>query len=187
MRHRKSGRKLGRNSSHRRAMFRNMAAALIVHEKIDTTHAKAMELRGIVERLITKAAKAGDAVGKPLDSLSVDERARQVHLRRIANRFLPQVYDDGQGEFVDIIHKLFFVLGPRFKRVGRVCRAAGAFMAGIVLALALRGSGDFEPWKLVASGGFFALAYAAARLGISPTVVGLAGAAGGLVLMVQGS
>ena len=96
-------------------MFRNMAAALIVHEKIDTTHAKAMELRGIVERLITKAAKAGDVVGKPLDSLSVDERARQVHLRRIANRFLPQVYDDGKGEFVDIIHKLFFVLGPRFK------------------------------------------------------------------------
>ena len=96
-------------------MFRNMAAALIVHEKIDTTHAKAMELRGIVERLITKAAKAGDAVGKPLDSLSVDDRARQVHLRRIANKFLPQVYDDGQGEFVDIIHKLFFVLGPRFK------------------------------------------------------------------------
>ncbi len=115
MRHRKSGRRLGRNSSHRRAMFRNMAAALIVHEKIDTTHAKAMELRGIVERLITKAAKAGDAVGKPLDSLSVDERARQVHLRRIANKFLPQVYDDGKGEFVDIIHKLFFVLGPRFK------------------------------------------------------------------------
>ena len=96
-------------------MFRNMAAALIVHEKIDTTHAKALELRGIVERLITKAAKAGDAVGKPLDSLSVDDRARQVHLRRIANKFLPQVYDDGQGEFVDIIHKLFFVLGPRFK------------------------------------------------------------------------
>ncbi len=96
-------------------MFRNMAAALIVHEKIDTTHAKAMELRGIVERLITKAAKAGDVVGKPLDSLSVDERARQVHLRRIVNKFLPQVYDDGQGEFVDIIHKLFFVLGPRFK------------------------------------------------------------------------
>jgi large subunit ribosomal protein L17 len=96
-------------------MFRNMAAALIVHEKIDTTHAKALELRGIVERLITKAAKAGDTVGKPLDSLGVDERARQVHLRRIANKFLPQVYDDGQGEFVDIIHKLFFVLGPRFK------------------------------------------------------------------------
>jgi large subunit ribosomal protein L17 len=96
-------------------MFRNMAAALIVHEKIDTTQAKAMELRGIVERIITKAAKAGDAVGKPLDSLSADERARQIHLRRTIGKFLPREYDDGQGEWVNVIHKLFFVLGPRFK------------------------------------------------------------------------
>ena len=65
-------------------------------------------------------------------------------------------------------------------------RAAGAFMAGIVLAFVVRGSGDFEPWKVVASGGFFAVAYVAARLGIPATVVGLAGAVGGLVLMVQG-
>ena len=115
MRHRKSGRQLGRNSSHRRAMYRNMAAALIVHEKLETTHAKALELRGIVEKLITKAAKAGDSVGKPLDSLSADERARQVHLRRVVGKFLPQNYGDGQGEFVDIMHKLFFVLGPRYK------------------------------------------------------------------------
>ncbi len=115
MRHRKKGRKFGRSSSHRRAMFRNMAAALIVHERIDTTHAKAMELRGIVERLVTKAAKAGDAVGKPLDSLSAEERARQIHLRRVIGKFLPGEYDDGQGELVDIVHKLFFVLGPRFK------------------------------------------------------------------------
>lgn len=96
-------------------MFRNMAAALIVHERIDTTHAKAMELRGIVEKLITKAAKAGETVGKPLDSLSAEDRARQIHLRRVVGRFLPREYDDGQGEFVDILHKLFHVLGPRFK------------------------------------------------------------------------
>ena len=115
MRHHKQGRKLGRDSSHRRALFRNMAAALIVHERIDTTQAKAMELRGIVEPLITKAAKAGDSVGKPLDSLSAEERARQIHLRRVASRYLPRRYDDGQGEFVDVLHKLFFVLGPRFK------------------------------------------------------------------------
>jgi large subunit ribosomal protein L17 len=95
-------------------MFRNMAAALIVHERIETTHAKALELRGIVERLITKAARAGESVGKPLDSLSAEERAKQVHLRRVVGRFLPRVYDDGEGD-VDIIHKLFFVLGPRFK------------------------------------------------------------------------
>mgnify|MGYP001551821145 CR=1 FL=1 len=115
MRHRKSGRKLGRNSSHRRAMFRNMAAALIVHEEIETTQAKAKELRGIVERLITKAAKAGDAVGKPLESLSAEDRARQVHLRRVIGKFLPQVYGDGDGGMVDIMHKLFFELGPRYK------------------------------------------------------------------------
>ena len=115
MRHRKSGRKLGRNSSHRRAMFRNMAAALIVHEEIETTHAKAKELRGIVERLITKAAKAGDSMGAPLESLSAEARARQIHLRRIVGRFLPQVYGDKEGELVDIMHKLFFVLGPRYK------------------------------------------------------------------------
>ncbi|MDJ0766439.1 MAG: 50S ribosomal protein L17 [Myxococcota bacterium] len=115
MRHHKKGRRLGRNSSHRRAMFRNMAAALLVHEKIDTTHAKAMELKRIVEKVITKAAKAGDAVGKPLDSLSDTQRARQVHLRRIVGKFIPRGYEDGQGEYIDVLHKLFFVFGPRFK------------------------------------------------------------------------
>jgi len=115
MRHHKKGRRLGRNSSHRRAMFRNMAAALMVHEKIDTTHAKAMELRGIVEKIITKAAKAGDSVGKPLESLSADERAKQVHIRRVIGRFLPRFYGDGEGDFTDVMQKLFFVYGPRFK------------------------------------------------------------------------
>lgn len=115
MRHHKTGRRLGRNSSHRRAMYRNMAAALLVHEKIDTTHAKALELRGIVEKIITKAAKGGDSVGKPLESLSQDERAKQVHIRRVLGRFLPRFYGDGQGEYADVMHKLFFVYGPRFK------------------------------------------------------------------------
>ncbi len=115
MRHHKRGRRLGRTASHRRAMFRNMAAALIVHEKIETTHAKAMELKSIVEKLITKAAKAGESVGKPLDSLSNEERAKQVHLRRVIGKFLPRFYDDGQGELIDIMHKLFFDYGPRFK------------------------------------------------------------------------
>lgn len=115
MRHRNKGRKLGRNSSHRRAMFRNMTASLLVHEKIETSHAKAMELRGIVERIITKAARAGDSVGKPLDQLSAEERAKQVHLRRVIGKFLPRYYDDGQGEFVDIMNKLFTVYAPRFK------------------------------------------------------------------------
>ena len=55
MRHRKSGRKLGRNSSHRKAMFRNMAASLLLHETIRTTLPKAKELRRVVEPLITLA------------------------------------------------------------------------------------------------------------------------------------
>ncbi|MCK9521602.1 MAG: 50S ribosomal protein L17 [Proteobacteria bacterium] len=116
MRHRKSGRKLGRNSSHRRAMFRNLAAALILHEKIDTTHAKAMELRRFVEPLITKAAKSPN-VGEALDKLSAEERAQQIHLRRVVGKFLPHMYQDGLAESlpVDIIEKLFVNLGPRFK------------------------------------------------------------------------
>ena len=55
MRHRKSGRQLNRNSSHRQAMFRNMAASLIEHETIKTTVPKAKELRKVVEPLITMA------------------------------------------------------------------------------------------------------------------------------------
>lgn len=59
MRHRVAGRKLGRTSAHRAAMFRNMAAALIKHEQILTTTAKAKELRPYVEKLITLAKKGG--------------------------------------------------------------------------------------------------------------------------------
>lgn len=55
MRHRKSGRKLNRNSSHRKAMFKNMSASLIEHEVIKTTVAKAKELRSVAEPLITLA------------------------------------------------------------------------------------------------------------------------------------
>lgn len=55
MRHRHSGRKLNRNSSHRKAMFKNMAASLMEHEVIRTTLPKAKELRGVVEPLITLA------------------------------------------------------------------------------------------------------------------------------------
>ena len=61
MRHRESGRKLNRNSSHRRAMFRNMAASLLRHETIRTTVPKAKELRRVVEPLITLAKADGVA------------------------------------------------------------------------------------------------------------------------------
>ena len=87
MRHRNQGRKLGRTASHRKAMFVNMAAALIKHEQITTTTAKAKELRPYVEKLVTLAKRGG-----------------------LSNRRLAQsrLMDDAQ------LAKLFDVLAPRY-------------------------------------------------------------------------
>ena len=87
MRHRVGGRKLQRTSSHRAALFRNMAAALIKHEQITTTLPKAKELRPIVEKMIT-LGKRGD-----------------LHARRQA---ISQVRDE------TVIRKLFATLAPRY-------------------------------------------------------------------------
>ena len=94
MRHKKSGRKLGRNSSHRKAMYRNMAASLLKHETIKTTLPKAKELRRVVEPLIT-LARNGD--GSSSDG---------VRRRRLA---FSRLRDDAA------VGKLFGELGPRFK------------------------------------------------------------------------
>lgn len=88
MRHGNTNRKLNRTSSHRKAMFANMSAALIKHEQIVTTLPKAKELRPIVEKLIT-LGKRGD-----------------LHARRQA---ISQIKDETQ------VAKLFAVLGPRYK------------------------------------------------------------------------
>jgi large subunit ribosomal protein L17 len=87
MRHRVAGRKLQRTSSHRAALFRNMAAALIKHEQITTTTAKAKELRPYVEKLITLAKKGG------------------LSNRRLAHA---RLMDDVQ------LQKLFDVIAPRY-------------------------------------------------------------------------
>jgi large subunit ribosomal protein L17 len=87
MRHGAAHRKLGRTTSHRTAMFANMAASLIKHEQIVTTLPKAKELRPFVEKLVT-LAKKGD-----------------LHARRIA---ISRVRD------VDQVGKLFATLGPRY-------------------------------------------------------------------------
>ena len=88
MRHGYAHRKLGRTTSHRHALFANMAASLIKHEQIVTTLPKAKELRPFVEKLVT-LAKKGD-----------------LHARRIA---ISRVRD------VDQVGKLFATLGPRYK------------------------------------------------------------------------
>ena len=65
MRHRKKGRKFNRTASHRKAMMSNLASALILHKRIQTTDAKGKELRGFIDRLVTYAKK-GDVHGRRL-------------------------------------------------------------------------------------------------------------------------
>ena len=87
MRHRRSGRKLGRDASHRKALYANLASALIEHGRIKTTAAKAKEVKPIAEQMIT-LGRRGD-----------------VHSRRQALKLLRSQ---------DVVHKLFSDVGPRF-------------------------------------------------------------------------
>jgi large subunit ribosomal protein L17 len=88
MRHRKSGRKLGRNTSHRKAMLRNMVTSLFQHEKITTTDARAKELRKLAEKLIT-LAKRGDLHARRQAMEVVRDRQTTAKLfERIAPRYV---------------------------------------------------------------------------------------------------
>ena len=98
MRHGTAHRKLGRTTSHRLAMFRNMAAALIKHEQITTTLPKARELRPYVEKLVT-LAKTGGLSNRRLANARLQDDAQLVKLFDvIATR-----YADRQGGYVRII------------------------------------------------------------------------------------
>lgn len=100
MRHRKTGRKLGRNSSHRKAMYRNMVTSLFKYEKIETTDAKAKELRPIAEKLIT-LAKRGDLHSRRLAlSYMNDKTVTHRLFDDIKNRFLNR-----QGGYLRILKK----------------------------------------------------------------------------------
>jgi len=153
MRHRKSGRKFNRNSSHRRAMFRNMAANLMLHEKIETTEAKAKELRRIAERLITRAARLGDDLTADVSSLGDEEKtrvlARRIHAQRTVAQFLPKMgtktNSDGSVEEVDLIYKLFHEIAPRY--LARVKANKGGGYMRIVKMLARKG--DNAPMALI--------------------------------------
>jgi large subunit ribosomal protein L17 len=87
MRHRIAGRKLQRTSSHRAALFRNMAAALIKHEQITTTVAKAKELRPYVEKLITLAKKGGLSNRRLAHARLLDEAQLQKLFDVLAERY----------------------------------------------------------------------------------------------------
>jgi large subunit ribosomal protein L17 len=87
MRHRRSGRKLGRDASHRKALYANLTSALIEHGRIRTTAAKAKEVRPVAEQMITLGRRGG------------------VPARRQALKYLRSQ---------DVVHKLFSDVGPRF-------------------------------------------------------------------------
>jgi len=145
MRHQKTGRKFGRNTSHRRAMFRNLAANLVLHERVETTDAKAKELRRIVERLITRATRLGDALTVDVGKLKDEERekivASRVHAQRLVASFLPKkgtvVQADGTSEEVDLVYKLFHEIAPRY--LARVKDKKGGGYTRITKMLARRG------------------------------------------------
>ena len=88
MRHHKSGRALGRNSSHRKAMFANMTVSLITHEQIRTTLPKAKELRRVAEPLITLAKKPSVANRRLAYSRLRDRKAVSKLFDELAPRFL---------------------------------------------------------------------------------------------------
>ncbi len=88
MRHRVSGRRLGRGPSHQKAMFRSLAAALITHEQIETTDARAKELRRVADRLVTLGKK------------------NTLHARRQAYKFLNNH---------QLVKRLFDEIAPRFR------------------------------------------------------------------------
>ncbi len=118
MRHRKSGRQFSRNSSHRRAMLRALTANLVAHERIETTDAKAKELRRVAERLITHACRLGEIAYTPHDKLSIADRARRQAAQQQVGRFLRRFATVESGEDVrkvDLIEKVFSDLAKRFK------------------------------------------------------------------------
>jgi len=103
MRHRKAGRKLGRDASHRRAMLRNMVTSLFRHEEIATTHAKAKTARPIAEKMITLAKRGDLHARRQALSYIMDKSVAHTLFDEIKDRF-----QDRQGGYVRILQ-----IGPR--------------------------------------------------------------------------
>jgi len=100
MRHRKAGKELGRNTSHRRALLRNIVTSLIKYEQIETTDAKAKALRPIVEKMIT-LAKQGDLHSRR-------QALSYIQDKKVAHKLFDQLKDRFQGRkggYIRIIKK----------------------------------------------------------------------------------
>ncbi|MCB9763122.1 MAG: 50S ribosomal protein L17 [Alphaproteobacteria bacterium] len=107
MRHMKAGRKLGRNSSHRKAMYRNMVTSLMLHGRIRTTDAKAKELRRIADRVITLGKRVPPSKLAALDGEElVKAQAERVHAIRQARKFIVDR---------DVLHRVFNEYSERYQ------------------------------------------------------------------------
>ncbi len=100
MRHRKAGKHLGRDSSHRKAMFRNMVTSLFKYEQIETTDAKAKQLRPIAERMITLAKRGDLHARRQALAYIMDKQVTHRLFEELKDRFM-----DRQGGYVRIIKK----------------------------------------------------------------------------------
>jgi large subunit ribosomal protein L17 len=121
MRHKKLGRQFGRDTSHRKAMFRALTANLVLHERIETTDAKAKELRRVAERLISHARRLGTVAYTPWEQLNSADRSRRSAAKRQIAQFL-QRFGVSAGEKdgifvsskVDLVEKVLVDLAKRY-------------------------------------------------------------------------
>jgi large subunit ribosomal protein L17 len=104
MRHRNSGRKLGRNASHRAALFNNLVTSLLTYGRIETTEAKAKELRSFADATITWGISVHELIAKG-DKATKAERAQIVHAHRMARKTV---------KTPDALARLFAEIGPHF-------------------------------------------------------------------------
>jgi len=135
-------------------MFRNLAGNLVLHERLETTDAKAKELRRIAERLMSKALRLGDSLTIDVGKLkTAAERetviAKRMHAQRLVASFLPKTMTasrkDGTTEEVDLVYKLFHDIAPRF--LDRVKAGKGGGYTRITKALIRRG--DNAPMSVI--------------------------------------
>ena len=104
MRHRKSGRKLGRKSSHRTALWNNLVTSLLTHGRIETTEAKAKELRSYADATIQWSIDVHGLIAKG-DGATAEERAKVLHARRMARQTV---------KTKEALDRLFSEIGPHF-------------------------------------------------------------------------
>jgi large subunit ribosomal protein L17 len=126
-------------------MFRNLAGNLVLHGRIETTDAKAKELRRVAERLITRALRLGDELTVDVAKLPEADRARilarRLHAQRGVASFLPKqlakTLPGGDVEEVDLVYKLFNEIAPKY--LDRVKAGKGGGYTRIIKKINRRG------------------------------------------------